>query len=149
MEVVSNAPAAKLFKAAFTDWHILAPKLLPEIISDVALLSGDYSPGSIRQINFTSAIPSRYIKERLEYADHENFQKKVTLIEGGGLGEKFESVAMDLKFEARDDGSVVKLVMTYTAVSGVDVADDLKMAGEGIAAMVKAIEGYLLANPSY
>ncbi|KAG0452532.1 hypothetical protein HPP92_024913 [Vanilla planifolia] len=148
LEIETTVPAARLFKAAFLDWHNLGSKLLPEVITSVALLSGDGSPGSIRQINFTSVVPFKYVKERLDHIDHEKLEVKITLVEGGGLGKKIESANSYFKIESKGSGSVVKFEGTHKVIPGADISDDLEKAKESIVATIKATEGYLLANPN-
>ncbi|XP_020574988.1 pathogenesis-related protein 1-like [Phalaenopsis equestris] len=41
VEVETKSPAAAVFKATFIDWDKLGPKLIPELITDVTLISGD------------------------------------------------------------------------------------------------------------
>ena len=147
VEVETKAPAAQLFKAFFLDWHNLGPKLLPDIITSVVNLSGDGGPGSVRQTDFTSAVPFSFVKERLDFIDHEKFEVKETLVEGGELGNKVESGSSHFKIEPKGSGSVLKLVGTYKVVSGTEVSEDLEKIKENLIGAVKAVEGYLLANP--
>ncbi|PKU67848.1 pathogenesis-related protein 1 [Dendrobium catenatum] len=147
VEVETKAPAAALFKALFTDWHNLGPKLIPEIITGVTLLSGDGSAGSIRQVNFTTVVPFSFVKERLEFIDHEKFELKISVVEGGDLGKKIESATSHFKVEPKGAGSIVKLTGTYKALPGVDSTEDIKKAKEGFIKSVKAVEEFLAANP--
>ncbi|XP_020695565.1 pathogenesis-related protein 1-like [Dendrobium catenatum] len=146
-EVETKAPAAAIFKAAFLDWHNLGPKLIPQIITGVTLISGDGSPGSIRQINFSPAVPFGFIKERLDFIDHEKLELKTSVVEGGDLGSKIESATSHIKVEPKGNGSIVKVSATYKAIAGVDVAEDVKKAKEGFINSVKAVEEHLVANP--
>ncbi|KAL0927972.1 hypothetical protein M5K25_002200 [Dendrobium thyrsiflorum] len=147
VEVETKAPAAALFKATFIDWHNLGPKLIPEIITSVTLISGDGSPGSVRQVNFTTVVPFSFVKERIDFIDHEKFELKISVVEGGDLGTKIESATSHFKVESKGTGSIVKLTGTFKALSGVDVAEDIKKAKEGFIKSVKAVEAYLAANP--
>ena len=52
-EIPATAPAGRLFKAAVLDWHNLGPKIMPEVIANAAVLSGDGAAGSIRELKFT------------------------------------------------------------------------------------------------
>ncbi|KAK8946857.1 hypothetical protein KSP39_PZI006826 [Platanthera zijinensis] len=147
LEVESKAPAVPLFKAAFTDWHNLGPKLLPDIITGVTVLSGHGAPGSIRQIDFTPAVPFSFVKEKLEFVDHDKLELKITLVEGGHLGKKLESATSHIKVEAKGSGSVVKLEVKHKVIHGADVFEDVEKAKEGFIKTIKAVEEYLLANP--
>ncbi|KAH0470136.1 hypothetical protein IEQ34_001694 [Dendrobium chrysotoxum] len=147
VEVETKAPAAALFKGLFIDWHNLGPKLTPETITGVTLISGDGSPGSVRQVNFTTVVPFGFVKERIDFIDHEKFELKISVVEGGDLGKKIESATSHFKVEAKGTGSIVKLTTTFKALPGVDVAEDIKKAKEGFIKSVKAVEEYLAANP--
>ncbi|PKU67850.1 pathogenesis-related protein 1-like [Dendrobium catenatum] len=146
-EVETKAPAAAIFKAAFLDWHNLGPKLIPQIITGVTLISGDGSSGSIRQINFSPVMPFSFIKERLDFIDHEKLELKTSVVEGGDLGNKIESATSHIKVEPKGNSSIVKVLATYKAIAGVDVAEDIKKAKEGFINSVKAVEEHLVANP--
>lgn len=52
-EIASPVSPARLWKAIVKDSHNLMPKLMPDIISSIAILEGDGGPGTIRQSNFT------------------------------------------------------------------------------------------------
>ncbi|XP_020589569.1 pathogenesis-related protein 1-like [Phalaenopsis equestris] len=147
VEVETKSPAAAVFKATFIDWDKLGPKLLPELITGVTLISGDGSPGSVRQINFSPVVPFSFVKERLDFIDHEKHEVKVSVVEGGHLGSKLESATSHIKVEPKGNGSVVKLTATYKAIAGADVAEDIEKGKEGFIKSVKAVEEYLAANP--
>ncbi|KAH0469769.1 hypothetical protein IEQ34_001327 [Dendrobium chrysotoxum] len=147
LEVETKASAAALFKAAFLDWHNLGPKLTPEIITGVTLISGGGEPGSIRQINFTPAVPFGFLKERLDLIDREKLELKISIVEGGDLGIKIESASTHIKVEHKGNGSIVKVTATYKAIAGVDISEDIKKAQEGFIKSVKAVEEHLIANP--
>ena len=147
VEVETKASPAAIFKATFTDWHNLGPKVIPDIITGVDIISGTGNPGSIRQINFTPVVPFSFVKERLDFIDHEKLELKITVIEGGDLGNKLEAATSHIKVESKGNGSIVKLSGTYKAITGVDIAEDIKKVKEGFIKSVKAVEEYLAANP--
>ncbi|XP_008790863.1 pathogenesis-related protein 1-like [Phoenix dactylifera] len=147
LEVESQAPAPRLFKAVL-DWHNLAAKLLPDIVASAAGVHGDGSVGSVRQINFTSAMPFSYVKERLDFVDFDKFECKHSLVEGGDLGKKIESASTHFKFEKSSKGGCVcKVVTTYKPLPGVDNKDEIAKGKEAVIGTIKAAEAYLLANP--
>nr|XP_010922265.1 pathogenesis-related protein 1-like [Elaeis guineensis] len=147
LEVESQAPAARLFKT-FLDWHNLAPKLVPNIVASAAGIQGDGGVGSIRQINFTSVMPFGYVKERLDFVDHDKFECKQSLVEGGDLGKKIESASSHFKFEPTSKGGCVcKVVTTYKPLPGVEMKDEITKGKEAVTGIIKAAEAYLLANP--
>nr|XP_010938338.1 pathogenesis-related protein 1-like isoform X2 [Elaeis guineensis] len=147
LEIESPAPAARLFKAVL-DWHNLAPKLLPNIVASAVGVQGDGTVGSVRQLNFTSAMPFGYVKERLDFVDFDKFEFKQSLIEGGDLGKKIESASTQFKFEQTSKGGCVcKVVTTYKPLPGVENKDEVAKGKEAVTATIKAAEAYLLANP--
>ncbi|PKA57714.1 Pathogenesis-related protein 1 [Apostasia shenzhenica] len=148
IELESEAPAGRLFRAAFADWRNLGPKLLPDIFTDISLVSGDGGSGSILQFNFTSAMPFSCMKEMIELLDHEKFEKKVVLLEGAGLGKKFESLKSYFKVKDNGSGCIINYEVTFVPVVGINVSDDFKIAEENIRQMIKIVEGYLFTNPN-
>ncbi|XP_020276576.1 pathogenesis-related protein 1-like [Asparagus officinalis] len=147
-EVAVNVAAGRLFKAAMLDWHNLGPKIVPDFISSGSVVSGDGAVGAIREIKINNpAIPFSYVKERLDFVDHDKFEAKQTLVEGGGLGKMFESATTHFKFEPSSNGGcIVKVTATYKILPG--VPDESAKAKEGITNHMKAAEAYLLANPT-
>nr|CAA10721.1 intracellular pathogenesis-related protein, isoform 7 [Asparagus officinalis] len=147
-EVAANVPSGKLFKAAMLDWHNLGPKIVPDFIAGGSVVSGDGSVGTIREIKINNpAIPFSYVKERLDFVDHDKFEVKQTLVEGGGLGKQFESASTHFKFEPlSNNGCIVKVTATYKLLPGVNV--ESAKAKEGVTHHIKAAEAYLLANPT-
>ncbi|KAL5717232.1 hypothetical protein ACHQM5_010275 [Ranunculus cassubicifolius] len=150
-EVIPSAvPAAKLFKANVLDAHILSPKAIPEIVAS-GTFQGDGGVGSVRQFNFTEAVPYGFIKERIDVIDNEKFICKFTSIEGGDIGKKLESTTSDIKVESSSDGgSIYNLSVEYTPLPGIDYSEaDVEGLKSGMVGMFKAIEGYLMATPDY
>jgi len=93
-------------------------------------------------------MPFSFIKERLDFIDHDKLECKNILVEGGDLGTKLESASSHFKFEPTSNGGcVVKVEAAYKTLPGVAVDDEITKAKEGVEGMIKAAEGYLLANP--
>nr|AAB09084.1 early flowering protein 1 [Asparagus officinalis] len=148
-EIESSVSAARLFKASMIEWHNLAPKILPEIVSSASVVAVDGGVGSIRQINFTSAMPFPYLKERLDFVDEANFECKSSLIEGGDLGTKLESASSHFKLvPSSNGGCVVKLEGIFKALPGVETTDEVAKGKEMMTNAIKAAEAYLVANPT-
>ncbi|KAK8946855.1 hypothetical protein KSP39_PZI006828 [Platanthera zijinensis] len=147
VEVETKAPPVPLFKATFNDWNNLGPKLLPDIIASVTVLSGHGAAGSTRRINYTPAVPYEFVTERLEAIDHEKLELWVSLVEGGDIGTKLESANSHIKVEGKGDGSVVKLEATQKVLPGKDVSEEIEKVKQGFIRSIKAVEEYLLANP--
>ncbi|CAN6295403.1 unnamed protein product [Urochloa humidicola] len=148
LEITSPVAAPRLFRAAVMDWHTLAPKLASHVVASAHIVQGDAIVGSVRQFNFTSAMPFGFMKERLEFLDADKFECKSTLVEGGGIGVAIETATSHIKVEPTADGdSVVKVNSTYKLLPGVEVKDEIAKAKESVTAIFKAAEAYLLANP--
>ncbi|XP_020152344.1 pathogenesis-related protein 1 isoform X2 [Aegilops tauschii subsp. strangulata] len=147
-EIESPAAAPRLFRASVMDWHTLAPKLVPQIVASAHAVEGEGGVGSVRQFNFTSAMPFNLMKERLEFLDADKCECKSTLIEGGGISTGIETATSHIKVEwAANGGSVVKVESTYKLLPGVEVQDEITKAKGYVTAIFKAIEAYLIANP--
>ncbi|XP_072975755.1 pathogenesis-related protein 1-like [Typha angustifolia] len=148
-EIESSVSAPRLFKAALADWHNLGPKLAPHIIVSSSPVQGDGSAGSIREFKFTSAMPFSHIKERLDFVDHEKFECKQTVVEGGGIGVTIESISTHIKLEPNSKGGCVcKVVQTCKLLPGVKAEDEEAMTKETATSIIKTAEAYLLANPN-
>ncbi|VAH52220.1 unnamed protein product [Triticum turgidum subsp. durum] len=130
-EIESSVAAPRLFRAGVMDWHTLAPKLAPHIVASAHPVEGEGGIGSVRQFNFTSAMPFTLMKERLEFLDEEKCECKSTLIEGGGIGTAIATATSHIE----------KLL------PGVEVNDEITKAKESVTAIFKAAEAYLIANP--
>ncbi|KAJ4764489.1 hypothetical protein LUZ62_029764 [Rhynchospora pubera] len=147
VEIDSTIPAPRLFKAAFVDWHNLAPKVAPEKIVSAAPVSGEGAVGSIRQFNFAPGGPFSVVKERLDFIDIEKCEVKSTLVEGGGLGVHVESASTHVKVEPKAGGSVVKVTGYYKPLPGVNEAEETEQAKGTFTKVIKGCEAYLAANP--
>jgi hypothetical protein len=54
-EIVSSVAAHRLFFAGVMDWHMLAPKLTPNIVASAHVVQGDGRVvSSVRELRFTS-----------------------------------------------------------------------------------------------
>ncbi|VAI71746.1 unnamed protein product [Triticum turgidum subsp. durum] len=147
-EIESAVTAPRLFRAGVMDWHTLAPKLAPQIVASAHPVEGEGGIGSVRQFNFTSAMPFNLMKERLEFIDADKCECKSTIIEGGGIGTEIETATSHIKVEpTANGGSVVKVESTYKLLPGVEVKDEITKAKDSVTAIFKAAEAYLIANP--
>eukprot|EP01018_Ginkgo_biloba_P028141 Gb_32990 [translate_table: standard] len=151
-EIVSPLPPSRLWKALIKDGHNLLPKLLPEFISTIDILQGDgASVGTIKQFNFTAANKKfNYTKDRVDELDEEKFVYKYTALEGGLIGSKVSTATFEIKFESTADGGTKSTftskfeTISDSLPSEVEV-EELKAETSG---MFKAVEAYLLANPT-
>lgn len=93
---------------------------------------------------------STYIKQVVQVLDHSGHTIKNKIIEGGLIGKRLESHAFETKFEASGvDSCVAKLKIEYSTIDDVPLsAEEETLIKEGVTSVLKAIEGYLLANPT-
>ncbi|PWZ04369.1 Pathogenesis-related protein 1 [Zea mays] len=148
VEIASPVAAPRLFRAAVMDWHTLAPKVASHVVASAHPVEGEGGVGSVRQFNFTSAMPFGFVKERLEFLDVDKCECKSTLVEGGGIGVAIETAASHVKVEsAAGGGCVVKVDSTYKLLPGVEVQDEITKAKESVTNIFMAAEAYLVANP--
>ncbi|CAI8590161.1 unnamed protein product [Vicia faba] len=140
---------SRMFKALITDSSNLLPKLLPQFIKDVNLIQGNGEAGSIEQVNFYDASPFKYLKNRIDKIDSDNLECNYTMIEGGPLGDKFESIAYEVKFKAINGGGCLcKMISKYNAIGEFEVKEEeIKEGRESSIGICKVVEAYLLENP--
>jgi len=91
------------------------------------------------------------VLHKLDAVDEANFGYNYSLVGGTGLDESLEKVEFVTNIVAGSDGgSIVKISVKYhtkgDAVLSDAVRDETKAKGTGL---IKAIEGYVLANPNY
>ncbi|XP_068636287.1 major strawberry allergen Fra a 1.08-like [Aristolochia californica] len=149
-EIVSAVPVPRLWKALVKDSSSLIPKILPEVISKIAILEGDGGVGIIVHTDFNPAVKElRYWKHRVDTIDDENFVFLYSIIEGGLIGKKVKSTWFELKFEGNPDGTTsCKLLGEFDTLGKTLPLEEEKEMMGGMVGMFKAVEGYLLANPN-
>ncbi|XP_057415134.1 pathogenesis-related protein STH-2-like [Lotus japonicus] len=148
-EFSSSIAPSRMFKALIIDSKNLIPKLLPQFVKDVQVIQGEGEAGSIEQVNFNEASPFKYLKQRIDEVDKENFICKYTMIEGDPLGDKLESIAYEVKFEATSDGGCLcKMTSHYKTNGDFEVQEEqVKEGKESTIGIYKVVESYLLENP--
>ncbi|BBG93138.1 MLP-like protein 423 [Prunus dulcis] len=124
-------------------------KAVAQFIASVDVTQGDGGAGSIEQVNFTEASHFRYVKHRIDELDQDNFVCKYTMIEGDALGDKLDSIAYEVKFEAASDGSsICKMTSKYNTIGEFEVKEEEIISGKKSAmGIYKVVEAYLLENP--
>ncbi|KAL3329189.1 hypothetical protein AABB24_036337 [Solanum stoloniferum] len=149
-ESTTTISPTRLFKGLVLDFDSLVPKLLSHDVKSIEIVEGDGGAGSIKQMNFVEGGPIKYLKHKIHVIDDKNLETKYSLIEGDVLGDKLESIAYDVKFEAAADGGCVcKTTTVYHTKGDHVVSEEEHNIGKGKAIdLFKAIEAYLLANPS-
>ncbi|KAF8012141.1 hypothetical protein BT93_I0314 [Corymbia citriodora subsp. variegata] len=145
----SPIPAPRMFKALILDGDNLIPKLMPQAVKSVELTHGDGGPGSIKQMNFAEGSQMKYIKHRVDALDKEKMTYSYTMVDGGELASKIESITYDVKMEATPDGGCKGTnVSKYHPKPGFGInEEEIKAGKEKAAAVFKAVEAHLLANP--
>ncbi|OIW00133.1 hypothetical protein TanjilG_29123 [Lupinus angustifolius] len=148
-EYSSPIAPSRIFKALIIDSRNLLPKLLPQFVKEIILIQGDGEAGSIEQINFNEASPFKYLKQKIVVLDKDNLVCKYTLIEGDPLGEKFESITYNVKFEDTSNGGCLcKMTSIYNTIGDFDVKEEEVEEGrESNIAIYRVVESYLLENP--
>ncbi|XP_006340891.1 pathogenesis-related protein STH-2-like [Solanum tuberosum] len=149
-ESTTTISPTRLFKALVLDFDNLVPKLLSQHVKNNETIEGDGGVGSIKQMNFVEGGPIKYLKHKIHVIDDKNLETKYSLIEGDVLGDKLESITYDIKFEAYDNGGCVYKTTTEYHTKGdyVVTEEEHNVGKERIMNISKAVEAYLLANPS-
>ncbi|CAN1818126.1 Pathogenesis-related protein STH-2 [Linum perenne] len=143
-EFKSSIPAERMYKAIVVENSTLFPKIVPQYKSE--FIQGNGGVGSILG-HVASGVKT--VKHRVEAQDPANYYGKYTLIEGGPLSDKnVESVVNEVKIEAVGDGCVCKATNHYHTKG--DEADKamIESTGQQTIALYKAVQDYLLANPT-
>ncbi|CAN1818120.1 Pathogenesis-related protein STH-2 [Linum perenne] len=148
-EFKSSIPAERMYKAIVVENSTLFPKIVPQYKSE--FIQGNGGVGSIRETCFPDYVVGgvKTVKHRVEAQDPANYYGKYTLIEGGPLSDKnVESVVNEVKIEAVGDGCVCKATNHYHTKG--DEADKamIESTGQQTIALYKAVQDYLLANPT-
>ncbi|KAL5849367.1 hypothetical protein ACOSQ4_007380 [Xanthoceras sorbifolium] len=140
-----------MFKALILDSHNLVPKLAQQSIKSIDVIEGNGEEvGCIKQANFCEGGAFKYMRQRIDALNKDNFLCKYSLIEGDVLGDKIESVVYEAKFEATGNGGCLAKVATEFHVKGdhkIMMEQTIKEGQDLEIGMLKVIETYLLANP--
>jgi len=89
------------------------------------------------------------VKHRIDEVDKDKLVCKYTMIEGGPLGDKLESIAYEVKFEATSDGGCLcKMTSKYNVIGDSEVKEEeIKEGRESSLGVCKVVEAYLLEHP--
>ncbi|KAG2697542.1 hypothetical protein I3760_07G111300 [Carya illinoinensis] len=150
-EFSTSVSPTKLFNALILDSHNLVPKLVPQSIKSIEFIQGDGGLGSIKQTNFPEGSYFKYLKHKIDDLDADNLMCKFTLIEGGVLGDKLESISYEVKMEASGSGSGSVCKMTshnHTKGEFVIKEGGINDGKDKALGLYKLVEEYLLANPN-
>ncbi|XP_011047410.1 PREDICTED: major allergen Pru ar 1-like [Populus euphratica] len=145
-EFSSPVVAKRLFTAMVLEADTLIPKLAPQAVKSIETIEGNGGPGTIKKLTF---VEGKYAKHRIDAVDKDKLTHSYTTIEGVTLLDKFESIAYDIKFEATPEGGCKgTLVSRYFPKPGAEIKEEeIKEDKEKAAAVFKAVEAYVVANP--
>ncbi|KAJ8547179.1 hypothetical protein K7X08_010765 [Anisodus acutangulus] len=149
-ETTTPVAPTRLFKALVLDSDNLVPKLMPQVVKNIEIVEGDGGAGSIKKMNFVEGGPIKYLKHKIHVVDDKNLVTKYSMIEGDVLGDKLESIAYDIKFEAAGNGGCIcKSITEYHTKGDYVLKEEEHNEGKNQGLEVfKTVEAYLLANPS-
>ncbi|KAG6535179.1 hypothetical protein ZIOFF_000141 [Zingiber officinale] len=150
VEVPFNVSAARLWKGAIEEPHILYPKLMPDFFSKAERIGEGV--GAINVFYFAPAAnlpPGSLNKNKIEVLDEATFTFKNSSVEGGLLGVRVQSFTYESVFvPSGPDSCVAKIKFEYETIGDQDLSEEeIKPNREGSVGVLKAVEGYLLANP--
>ncbi|KAK1294685.1 Major pollen allergen Bet v 1-M/N [Acorus calamus] len=147
-EFTSTVSVEKLWKAGVDDAHNLLPMLLPHIITSVEVIEGSGGPGTLKKFTFTDVVEYKSLTDRVDIYDPANHLFKHSVVEGGLLGTKLKSLVFEIKVEAAGEGGcLVKVKAEYDSIDdGFPTAEEAAKITGNVVGMIKAVEGYLLAN---
>ncbi|GMJ02088.1 MLP-like protein 423 [Hibiscus trionum] len=148
-EIITAIPPGKMFKACILDGDNLIPKVVPQAFKSVEYIQGNGEPGSIKKVTFGEGSQFKYMKQKVEAVDEENFAYTYSVIEGDALMNKLEKITYETKMEASlDGGSVCKTTSKYYTIGDFELKEEgIKAGKEKALGMFKAIEAYLQSNP--
>ncbi|KAH9683667.1 hypothetical protein WN944_025392 [Citrus x changshan-huyou] len=142
-------PPARMFKALVLESDQLFPKIFPDAIKNIDVVEGDGGAGSIKKITFAEGGQVNDVKHKIEEVDKVNLKTSYSIIEGAILADQLEKISYDNQWvPSPDGGSICKTICKLYTKGELEVTEEQFNAGkEKSAAMVKALEAYLLANP--
>ncbi|KAL6522800.1 hypothetical protein OROHE_016647 [Orobanche hederae] len=145
IQVVGISPK-RMFKAMVIEFHTLLPKIKPDVVSRIELISGDGGPGTTRKTHLHN---HGFLKHETSAVNAEMCTAKYSLIEGAWLGEKLERVDYDVKFEESSNGGCVIKITSDYRTKGDAVFDDKDSKADNDRAReyYTATEEYLRLNP--
>ncbi|GAB4841086.1 hypothetical protein Ancab_021831 [Ancistrocladus abbreviatus] len=95
-------------------------------------------------------IPYKYMEQRIDEVDVNNFYYKYTTFEGGVLSKGYKCIVIETKIDIKGSGCVVKFNVHFHPLLGTEISDEeavVKMSQAKSGILVKTLEEYLLASP--
>ncbi|KAG6535195.1 hypothetical protein ZIOFF_000157 [Zingiber officinale] len=149
-EVTLNVSAARLWKGAVCEPHILYPKLLPNFFSKAERIGEGVGAVNVFYFAPASNMPlGSFNKNKIVVLDEATYTFKNTATEGGLVGVLLKSLDYESVFvPSGADSCIAKIKMEYETLGDKDLSEEeLKPIRDGSIGVLKAVEGYLLANP--
>ncbi|KAK9059118.1 hypothetical protein SSX86_021737 [Deinandra increscens subsp. villosa] len=148
VEVTSPFSRETVFKV-FNDFHIVAPKVNPEVFKSIETIEGDGGVGTIRLFTFGDGVPFTSEKYKQGAIDLNNFSNNYTFFEGDNLMGILDSIDHHVKIiPSADGGSVFKQIVIYNCKGDAKPsAKTLNFEKELYEKTYKAIEAYAVAHP--
>ncbi|WJX23471.1 hypothetical protein P8452_12676 [Trifolium repens] len=149
-DFVSTIAPPKLYKALAKDADEIVPKVIP-VIQPVEIVEGNGGPGTIKKLTVVEDGKTTFILHKVEAVDEANLGYNYSLIGGTGLDESLEKVEFVTSVVAGSDGgSIVKISVKYHTKGDATLSDAVREETKGKGTgLLKAVEGYVLANPDY
>ncbi|WJX23470.1 hypothetical protein P8452_12675 [Trifolium repens] len=149
-DFVSTIAPPKLYKALAKDADEIVPKVIP-VIQPVEIVEGNGGPGTIKKLTVVEDGKTSFILHKVEAVDEANLGYNYSLIGGTGLDESLEKVEFVTSVVAGSDGgSIVKISVKYHTKGDATLSDAVREETKGKGTgLLKAVEGYVLANPNY
>ncbi|XP_057733632.1 pathogenesis-related protein 2-like [Arachis stenosperma] len=147
-EITSTVPPAKLYNA-MKDADSLTPKIIDDVKS-VEIVEGNGGPGTIKKLTIVEGGETKFILHKVEAIDEANYAYNYSVVGGVALPPTAEKITFETKLvEGPNGGSIGKLTLKYHSKGDAKPAEEElkkgKAKGEGL---FRAIEGYVLANPT-
>ncbi|KAK1390424.1 Major strawberry allergen Fra a 1-2 [Heracleum sosnowskyi] len=148
VEVESSVPAQTIYKGFLLDMDNILPKILPQAIKSLEIISGDGGVGTIKKITLGEVSQFTIVKQRIDEIDREGLRYSYSIIEGDILMGIIESIASKFTVVPTEGGCIFKNTTVYTPIGDAVIPEEnVKEATEQSGMVFKAVEAYLLANP--
>ncbi|MFS7924487.1 putative Bet v I/Major latex protein [Helianthus anomalus] len=106
IEIASSFPAEKVFKI-YGDFHIITPKVNPQVFKSIEIIEGDGGVGTIRLLTFGDGLPFTNTKYRQDGIDASNFTFDNTFFEGDNLMGIIDTINYHIKIIPNAEGGSI------------------------------------------
>ncbi|KAK9059122.1 hypothetical protein SSX86_021741 [Deinandra increscens subsp. villosa] len=148
IEIASSYPAEKVFKI-YNDYHILVPKVNPQVFKSIETIEGDGGVGTIRLLTFGESLPFTSAKYKIDNIDASNFTFDSTFFEGDNLLGILHSINYHIKIvPTAEGGSIFKQTVVYNGKGDEKPsAETLSFIKDLYEKTYKAMEVYAAEHP--